>query len=98
MNKIHRVSPCILGWSGPCDSPLPLSVSSGAGIVAMTLNCRAHTDIRAEVGHKRGDLLKLSIQLPQCVLYLLMGNDGGTGACQLLERKKRKELHRKVLN
>lgn len=62
------------------------------------LNCRAHTDITAKVGHKRGNLLKLSLHLPQHVLCLLLGNDQGTGTRQLWERERRKEFHRKGLN
>lgn len=67
-------------------------------ILTWLLNCRTHTIIKAEVGHKRGDLLKLSLYLPQHVLYLLMGNDQRTGTFQLWERERRKEFHRKVLN
>jgi hypothetical protein len=62
------------------------------------LNCRALADIKAEVSHKRGDSLKLSLHLPQHVLYLLMGNDQETGTCQLWERERRNEFHRKGLN
>lgn len=62
------------------------------------LNCRACTDVKAEVGHERGDLLKLSLHLPQHVLCLLMGNDQGTGTCQLWERERKKEFQRKGLS